>query len=189
MGDRNSKDIALINSSLKGDMQAFRELVDAHKDASLTLACSILKDSMIAEDAVQATFIKVYQKLHTFGNKSKFSTWLYRIVVNTSYNVLKQQRKFVDLNAIRETQEITDFGSGESKEQDQKEYIYRALNALKPDEALVLRLFYLYGHKITEIQEITGFGKSKVKVALHRGRNNMEQELKKLLGNEIYELL
>ncbi|WP_318342753.1 RNA polymerase sigma factor [Flagellimonas baculiformis] len=189
MGDSNSKDIALVNRSLQGDMQAFRELVDAHKDASLTLACSILKDSMIAEDAVQATFIKVHQKLHTFGQKSKFSTWLYRIVINTSYNVLKQHKKFVDLAAVGEVQEATDLGNGNSKEQDQKKYIHQALDALKPDEALVLRLFYLYEHKIAEIQEITGFGKSKVKVALHRGRNNMEQELKKLLGNEIHELL
>lgn len=170
-------------------MQAFRELVDAHKDASLTLACSILKDPMIAEDAVQATFIKVHQKLHTFGQKSKFSTWLYRIVINTSYNVLKQHKKFVDLDDVGEVQEVADLGNGNSKEQDQQKYIHLALDALKPDEALVLRLFYLYEHKITEIQEITGFGKSKVKVALHRGRNNMEQELKKLLGNEIHELL
>ena len=72
---------------------------------------------------------------------------------------------------------------------DQKAYINKVLDAMKPDEALVLRLHYLNELKIKEIEEITGFGRSKIKVDLHRGRENFHAKLKQLLGKDINYLL
>jgi len=174
-----------------GDTLAFRDLIESHKDVSLTLACSILKDHAIAEDAVQMAFINVYHKLHTFKQKSKFSTWLYRIVVNTSYNMLKQQKPYADINtdAVLNLEITKQNEEGILKHADQKKYIMLALEAIKIDEALVLRLFYLYEYKIPEIQDINGFSKSKIKVNLHRGRINFEDQLQKLLGDEINNIL
>lgn len=191
MEDRDSKDIALVAKSMQGDKEAFRELVEIHKNASLSLACSILKNQVVAEDAVQTAFIKVYQKMHTFKQWSKFSTWLYRIVVNTSYNILKQQKKYVEIET-GETLRIETEGEHNDTplmQQEKRKYICLALNDLNPDEALVLRLFYLYEYKISEIQKITGFSNSKIKVNLHRGRKNMGDRLKKLLGNELKEII
>ncbi|WP_130736271.1 RNA polymerase sigma factor [Flavobacterium sp. J27] len=191
MSDRNRLDIILINKSIGGDTLAFRDLIEFHKNVSLTLACSILKDQNVAEDAVQMAFISVYHKLHTFKQKSKFSTWLYRIVVNTSYNMLKQQKKHIEID----TDEVLNLEFTKQNEEDilkvtdQKKYIMIALNAIKTDEALVLRLFYLYEYKIPEIQDITGFSKSKIKVNLHRGRINFENHLQKILGKEIKSIL
>ena len=59
---------------------------------------------------------------------------------------------------------------------------------MKADEALVLRLFYLSELKVEEVEQITGFGKSKVKVSLHRGRKNLAEILKQTLGKEIEDL-
>nr|WP_321413661.1 RNA polymerase sigma factor [uncultured Allomuricauda sp.] len=191
MSRNDALDIELVNRSKAGDTSAFRDIVNAYKDVSLTLACSVLKDTSLAEDAVQTAFIKVFEKLNTFRQDSKFSTWLYRIVINTAYNLLKQQKNHVQMDVLAnfaietnvksETKALTD--------QDQKKYINLALNRIKSDEALLLRLFYLYDHTIVEIEEITGFSKSKIKVDLHRGRKNMELQLQKLLGNEITQLL
>ena len=185
------RDIELINRSQDGDTLAFRDLINFYKNVSLTLACSVVKNELLAEDVVQTAFIKVYQKLHTFKQDSKFSTWLYRIVINTAYNILKQQKRHLEIDKIPNCSIATDEKTGivSLKEEDQKKYIQTALNAIKADEALVLRLFYLYEHSIFEIQEITGFSKSKIKVDLHRGRMNMEFQLQKLLGNEIKHLL
>ena len=191
MNRNDALDIELVNRSKAGDTLAFRDLVNVYKDVSLTLACSILKDNILAEDAVQTAFIKVFEKLKTFKQDSKFSTWLYRIVINTAYNLLKQQKnhKQIDIlsDSIFECEEKS--GAKILAEFEQKKYIDLALNRIKSDEALILRLFYLYEHTILEIKEITGFSKSKIKVDLHRGRKNMEQQLQKMLGNEIIQLL
>ena len=191
MSRNEALDIKLVNRSKAGDTSAFRDLVNAYKDVSLTLACSVLKDTMLAEDAVQAAFIKVFEKLNSFRQDSKFSTWLYRIVINTAYNLLKQQKNHLQMDALSNFAIDTDGKAGTKSltEQDQKKYIDLALNNIKSDEALILRLFYLYEHTIVEIKEITGFSKSKIKVDLHRGRKNMELQLQKYLGDEITQLL
>ncbi|NHN27792.1 RNA polymerase sigma factor [Flavobacterium jejuense] len=190
MNPIETRDKLLINKIMEGDTFAFKDLIDFYKNVSLTLASSIVKNELLAEDVVQTTFIKVYQKLHTFKKDAKFSTWLYRIVVNTAYNELKKQKRHSDIDiAAVYSIEVDEKSGTYLEEEDQKKYIQMALKTIKVDEALVLRLFYLYEHSISEIQEITGFSKSKVKVDLHRGRINMEQQLKKILGNEITHLL
>lgn len=183
-------DIALIEKVKKGDIPAFRQLVDKYKDVSLSLACSILKDKARAEDVLQEVFIKVYRKAHTFRQQSAFSSWLFRIVVNSSYNELKRHK--VNSNAgsifpyISVDNEKTVFEN--LREEEQKKFVILALNNIKPDEALVLRLFYLCEYSLKEIAVITGFSIAKIKVDLHRGRNNMEKVLKDLLGKQIFDL-
>lgn len=172
-------------------MAAFRQLVEKYKNVSLSLACSILKDENKAEDVLQDVFVKVYEKIDTFNFNAAFSTWLYRIVVNTSYNQLKKHKKHTNLSQIDSKPEKS---SGNLaliafKEEEQKKYIQMALKRLRADEALILRLFYLCDLKIKEIEAITGFKSSKIKVDLHRGRINLNHELKNILGKEIHNLL
>ena len=184
------EDYNLIRSVIDGDTNAFRRLVYKHKDVSLSLAHSILKNETLSEDVLQDVFIKVFNKLNTFKFKSSFSTWLYRIVVNTAYNALKKQKSNISLDKNNNDdlfvpKEDRDY----MKENDQKHYIKKALALLKPDEALVLRLFYLCELSIKEIEEITQFKTSKIKVDLHRGRGNLSFQLKQLLGEDIKHLL
>lgn len=183
------EDYEIIRKIKEGDTGAFRQLVYAHKDVSLSLACSILKDQIIAEDVLQDVFIKVYHKIHTFNHKSSFSTWLYRIVVNTSYNELKKQKPNVSIDDVNGSLNgsIEDYSI--MIEADHKKYINLALEKLRADESLVLRLFYLCELSIKEIGEVTGFKPSKIKVDLHRGRENMHFQLKELLGDDLKYLL
>lgn len=179
----------LIERVKQGDTLAFRQLVEKYKDVSLTLACSVIKDKAKAEDVLQDAFMKVFQKAQSFKHQSAFSSWLYRIVINTCYNELKRAKWHLqpDEDVLNESNEKTPFQS--LKEEDQKRYVVLALNKLKPDEALVLRLFYLCELSLREIEEITDFSQSKIKVDLHRGRKNMEMALRKLLGDQINDLL
>jgi RNA polymerase sigma factor (sigma-70 family) len=187
----NNTDIRLIERIRKGDSEAFRQLVERHKDISLSLSFSILKDKALAEDALQEAFIKVFRKLHTFNHKAAFSTWLYRIVVNTSYNMLKQQKFHEDISTIpfNDSGVSSEVPFNALKEEAQRQYIRTAMASLASDEALVLRLFYLCELSIREVQEVTRFSNSKIKVCLHRGRKNMHQELQNLLGAELKHLL
>jgi len=187
----NDIDAKLIDRVKEGDDGAFVQLVDKYKDLSLSLAHSIVKDRDKAEDVLQDAFIKVYKKAGSFKQQSAFSSWLYRIVVNTAYNALKKEKKYLELDdstiVLNRIEENAD--PGMIQEGDQKKYIMMALERLRPDEALMLRLHYLCGYTVSEIQEITGFGNSKIKVDLHRGRGNMKEALMDLLGDRVSDLL
>lgn len=184
------EDYDLIRKVIEGDTTAFRQLVYEHKDVSLSLAYSILKNKSLAEDVLQDVFIKVFNKLKTFKFESSFSTWLYRIVVNTSYNELKRQKNNISIDDYNHDHVMSTINDHDyMKEEDQKYYICKALMLLRPDEALVLRLFYLCELSIKEIENITAFKTSKIKVDLHRGRENLNFQLRQLLGNDIKHLL
>lgn len=183
------RDYSLIRKVNDGDTSAFRQLIFAYKDVSLSLAISILKDPVVAEDVLQDVFIKVYHKIHTFKFKASFATWLYRIVVNTCYNELKKRKNIVSIDSISEVNSIVHNQKEYLEDADQKKYINMTLEKLKPDEALVLRLFYLCEFKIKEIEKITGFKSSKIKVNLHRGRDNFQFHLKQILGDDLNNLL
>lgn len=144
---------------------------------------------MVAEDVLQEVFLKVYHKLNSFDHRASFSTWLYRIVVNTSYNELKRQKPYIPIETIEETLKISSERKYNMSEIDQKKYINLALEKLRPDETLVLRLFYLCEFSIKEIEAITDFGSSKIKTDLSRGRENVHFQLKRLLGNDLRYLL
>ncbi|MCH2192815.1 RNA polymerase sigma factor [Kordia sp.] len=184
-------DFELIKKIKEGDRSVFRYLVERHKDVSLSLACSIVKDSGKAEDVLQEAFIKVFKKLDSFQFNAAFTTWLYRIVINTSYNAIKKDKNRYPFSqeAEEKLQNTADIPIDKLKAKDQKKYINLALEKLRPDEALVLRLFYLCELKISEITESTGFSISKIKVDLSRGRKNINFQLRKLLGTEIDNLL
>ncbi|MEO1031151.1 MAG: sigma-70 family RNA polymerase sigma factor [Bacteroidota bacterium] len=186
----HNEEYDLIRKVIEGDSNAFRQLVYKYKDVSLSLACSILKNKTLAEDVLQDVFIKVFNNLKTFKFKSSFSTWLYRIVVNTSYNALKRQKVSLSIDKDSYGDFIVPFNDSDPlMEKDQKHYINKALSLLRPDEALVLRLFYLCELSIREIEEITKFKTSKIKVDLHRGRENLNFQLRQLLGDDIKHLL
>ena len=181
------KEYEWVRNAIAGDGIAFRKLVDHYKDYSLSIIRSILKNPIKSEDVLQDAFMKVYKNLDKFRFDASFSTWLYRIMVNTSYNELKKNKKYTELNS--EKIDKIPVEQNELKLKDQQKFINRALDVLKPDEALVLRLHYLNEMKIREIEEITGFKSSKIKVDLHRGRTNFHHQLQKLLGKDINHLL
>lgn len=183
------KDYELIRKAIEGDTIAFRQLVYSYKDVSLSLAISIIKDPVIAEDVLQDAFVKVYHKLHTFSFKSAFATWLYRIVINTCYNELKKKKNYISIDSTLEAYKLPSEMNTTLNDTDQKKYIQLALQQLKTEESLILRLFYLCELSIKEIETITGFTNSKIKVLLHRGRKNIHFQLQQLLGDDLKYLL
>ena len=185
----NDLDTALVKRAKEGDTQAFRQLVEKYKDVSLSLACSILKDKAAAEDVLQDAFLKVFNSLRSFREQAAFSSWLYRIVVNTSFTALQKSKRTRSQEELPEIENPDLSPQNPMKLEDQKRYIQAALDRLKPDETLVLRLFYLCELSLKEVRMITRFSEAKIKVDLHRGRKNMHQQLSSMLGKEIDELL
>ncbi len=176
----------LIARVKAGETAAFRSLVERYQDDAFSLACSIVKDRQLAEDILQEVFLKVFDKIRTFKHQSAFYTWLYRIIVNRCYNELRNRK--VISGKVTDAASDKEETSSRTDQNDLKGIINGALDLMKPDEALVLRLFYLSELNVEEVMEVTGYGKSKVKTTLHRGRQNLTYILKRQLGKEIEDL-
>jgi RNA polymerase sigma factor (sigma-70 family) len=169
-----------IQKVLEGDREAFRFIIKKYKDMSYSLAMSVVNDEFAAQEIVQISFVKAYSALAGFKGKSKFSTWLYRIVINEAFQVVKKQGK----NAVvygelpeNAAPEVDEFSS-KIAEDEKRYYIQETLKKLPSNESLALRLFYLEENSIEDIIEMTGWSCSNVKVILHRARINMKQHLK-----------
>jgi RNA polymerase sigma-70 factor (ECF subfamily) len=189
----NSDDLSIVEKLKNGNNAEFRLLVEKYKDVSFSLAYSILKDEHIAEDALQEAFLKVFKNIRQFRNQSLFSTWLYRIVTTTCLKIAKKNKRArlhdsfdTDIHGDT-TNNMTGFDNVIASER--KEVIHSAVRMMKSNEAMLLQLYYLSELSIEEIKEITGFKESKIKVTLYRGRTSFQENLQKILGNEIHHFI
>lgn len=190
--NKNSQsDLELVKQIREGDMLAFRNLVEKYKDVSFSLACSVLKDEEEAEDALQDAFMKVLNNINKFRFDASFATWLYRIVVNTCLKVKEKNKKHLydDLSEVLNIPSDDISSLDKYSEKERSGYINATFKLMKPEEALLLRLYYLCELSISDIKEVTDFTETNIKVMLYRGRKNMYHLLNKLTGNEINDLI
>lgn len=169
-----------IQKVLSGDKNAFRYFVKVYQAMCYSIAISMVKQEADAKDVVQNAFIRAFKNLRTYRQDAKFSSWLYKIVVNESIRHLKSSK-----NKTNHT-EIADHHSGDQITlnnavtnldlNDRRIAIRKALEKMKPKEALMLNLFYMHELSIVEIIESTGFTKANIKVLLHRARKSFAQE-------------
>lgn len=176
-----------IEKLLAGDSGAFRYFLETYKDMAYSVAISIVKQEHLAEEIVQDAFMICYQSLRNFKGESKFSTWLYRIVVNCSFGALRKMKN----NMQEFNVEVHDISFNESAfqilEKKEKEYLVQeALMKLSANEALILRLFYLEELSIQEVREVTGWTETNIKTILYRGRKHLYTILSKLMKEESY---
>ncbi|MEQ1663849.1 MAG: sigma-70 family RNA polymerase sigma factor [Bdellovibrionales bacterium] len=85
-------DNILVERAKNGDVEAFSELVLRHQKSLLRLAFRVIGDLELAQDVVQESFMKAYQKLSSFEGRSKFKSWMFQITLNTAKNKLRGKR-------------------------------------------------------------------------------------------------
>ena len=142
-------DIELVELSLDGDAKAFEYLVKRHYLTVYKVSykwCGVRED---AEDITQEVFVKLARKLKTFGRKSSFRTWLYRITVNTAKDFCrKASTKRTYENAFAAERSQDNPGSHEDERLDAAR-LYKSLDKLpeKQKTAVLLVLSEGLSHK------------------------------------------
>ncbi|MBX2877676.1 MAG: sigma-70 family RNA polymerase sigma factor [Saprospiraceae bacterium] len=182
----------LLDRIRAGDKKAFQVLVERYQNVSYTLACSIVKDEQRAEDVLQDAFVKVFKHLKSFREGAKFSTWLYRIVVNAAYTAIEKEQRHSSRRAENPKELIVideEKIFSKLQQHERKKHIQAVFMQMKAEEALLLRLYYLAELSVKEIQKTTGFSASKIKVGLHRARKNMLTHLRRQMGDESKHLI
>lgn len=89
---QQESDRALLDLARTGDVAAYGQLVDRYQTRIYRLALHLLHSQADAEDATQDTFVRAYGALHRFDGRSEPFTWIYRIAINVSLNVLRSRR-------------------------------------------------------------------------------------------------
>ncbi len=159
----------IIRKAARGDTAALTLLIDEYKDIAYNLALSIVKNPEDARDITQDSFLKVLEKIGSFRNDSKFSTWLYRIVYNESVGFLKTANRTCPIDC-----ETHDNKPGNDNDHEEKiQELYRAINSLADTERNIIMLFYLAEKSVKEMALITGLSQGNIKVILHRARKKI----------------
>ena len=187
------EDSYYIDKVLKGNLASFGVLVEKYKSMAFTLALRIAKNREDAEEVAQDSFLKAYHSLNSFKQESKFSTWLYKIIYNTA--ISKFRKKHIESFSMEDSAVPENFheekvdGLDSLHQKERKKIISKAISRLKEEEGVAMTLFYLSENNIREIEEITGYSNSNIKILLHRGRKKLLLELKKILKEEIVDML
>ncbi len=172
-----------LNEVLKGNTEAFSYFIKTYQNKAFGIAISIVKQEEDAKDIVQNSFITAYSSITKFRSDAKFSTWLYRIVVNASLQYIAQRKRNdtkQEAVAVSESDK-TSYNDVIKKlhTDDLKELVQHVFSKIPSKQALILQLFYIHELSISEIASVTNFAKPNIKVLLHRGRISFYEIVKK----------
>jgi RNA polymerase sigma-70 factor (ECF subfamily) len=180
--DETLNDAALVERFLGGDIASFDSLVLRHQERVMNLCFRMMGDYDDAKDCAQDTFIKVFRSLGGFRFESGFSTWLYRIAVNTCKNRLASSRERKRLTATQP--EFADPPSPfltpeeEMEKRERESELQRAIGALREDFRTLVVLRDVEGLSYEEVSRITGLALGTVKSKLARARERLRADLR-----------
>lgn len=173
----------LIAACLSGDDTALQTLFETHQRRVYSIALSFFGgDTEAAKDATQQVFLKLFVKMEQFRSEAEFTTWLYRIVVNTCIDEQRKRKRFLSLADI--------FGIGEprvKRTQEEKyerremsDEVQKAVADLKPKLRLPILLKYVEGLSYEEIADVLEISPGTVASRLNRGHKTLARKLEHL---------
>lgn len=179
-----------IKQVLKGDQNAYGELVEIYKDKVFQLCFRMLGNRHEAEDMAQEAFVKAYVNIHTFNTKLKFSTWLYRIATNLCIDRIRKKKPdyYLDaevagtdgLNMYSQIASDTEDPSDEVESLELHDTIQKEIMKLPEKYRSVIVLKYIEELSLKEIGEILDMPIGTIKTRIHRGREALRKQLSNL---------
>jgi RNA polymerase sigma-70 factor (ECF subfamily) len=174
----------------------FSQLIDLYQQKIFGTCISFVPNKEDAEDLVQEVFLEVYNSIHKFNEKSKLSTWIYRITTNKCLEFIRKKNTkkrsaflkplFGDDFTIDKTNYFTEFNHPgfllENKELN--ETLFKAINCLPESQSIVFTLHKIDGKSYQEIAEITNKSLSSVESIMFRAKKNLQKRLYNYYKNE-----
>jgi len=193
------QDDTLVERVRAGDKAAFEVLMHRYEDRVFRLAVGMMKNREDALDAVQDAFLNVYRKIDTFRGESAFSTWLYKISLNSVYMKLRSRSRHEQSESLEVLESILDPAktrilmppSGWSARADnellRKELslkLREAVEALPEEYRAIFTLREVEELSNQEVADILGLSLAATKTRLHRARLFLRQRLSKYLQGD-----
>ena len=180
-------DEQLINSVRDGDTRAFKELVKRYESRVASTVIGMLGNCPEADDVGQETFIRFYKALGSFRGESSVATYLTRIAINLSLNELKRRKRKYTLFPQSDSEQYNDVPDADSARftVEDKHYINRALEKLKPAYKSVIVLRIIDGYSTEETANILKIPVGTVLSRLARAQRKMKGLLAPYMGEKI----
>jgi RNA polymerase sigma-70 factor (ECF subfamily) len=171
----STTDSSLVIETLNGDREAFGRLVEKYERRIFNLAFRICSDYEDAMDITQTVFVKAFDRLDTFDPSRKFFSWLYRMGVNESLNLIKRRSRIVHVEFDPPSREP---GPAEIIEREESNGIVQnALKQLGEDQRVVIILRHFIDLSYRQIGEVLEIPEKTVKSRLYSARQRMKDLL------------
>jgi RNA polymerase sigma-70 factor, ECF subfamily len=184
-------DAAVVAQVLAGDKDAFRLLVERHSRSIFRVVYRMTGNQQDAEEVLQETFLRAYKSLGRFESRSNFGTWLYRIAVNRTLDLLSSRKTQMQM---KDGYQITDSLDPEESRQVQlpapapgpdrllisseiKKKVTQALGLLTPAEQVAFTMRHMEGQSIEEISQVLNVKTSAAKNCVFRAVQKLRQQL------------
>ncbi len=193
MQDERHSDEALVLKAKRGDTNAFDLLIERHYKRIYNLAFQLLGNLEDAADATQETFIKAFEQIRRFRGDSSFSTWLYRIAINTCRDMIRRNRT-IAFSQLSPEDEQPDFDPAALTEpnpnevlmeRERAELVWLVLDQLPKEAREILVLCDMQGFSYAEVAAILNLQEGTVKSRLHRARNAFKKAWEKLTREQM----
>lgn len=172
----------LIQDCLSGDQQAFAKLCQEHQKYAFSVALKVINNEEDALEIVQDSFVRVWKNLKNYDSRMKFTTWLYKIVVNLCIDKYRKNKHLPLYTEI--LPDILTEPMDPEKTLTNKELIetIKALsNQLTLKQKIVFVLSDLEELEPTEIELITGQTRGQIKSNLYYARKSIKEKIEKLM--------
>jgi RNA polymerase sigma-70 factor, ECF subfamily len=169
----DQQDRALVERYLENHRDAAGALVDRYQQRLFNVALRMLGNVQDAEDVTQTVFLKAFHRLRTYDPRYKFFSWIYRMTVNESLNMLKRRKPTVTLEddlAILAPGAAADRAEAEDR-------VGSALMGLKPDDRAVVVLRHFVSFSYQEIADVLEIPVQTVKSRLFTARERLRLAL------------
>ena len=181
-------DHELIEGLIKHDRIAIHTLVNKYQKKVIKTAFYFLQNMEDAEDLSQEIFIDILDSSRRFRRTSTLSTWIYRITVNRSLNLLKKNRRkriFYSLedffvkktNDIDPTNYVTVKTTSPMEENERREILNKAIQSLPENQKIAFILCKYEELSYKEIAEIMNISLSSIESLIHRAKLNLQKRL------------
>ena len=173
---------ALVERAREGDRQAFRELVDLYQHQITRTVVSMLGPSAEVDDVVQEVFLRCYETLHRFRGDASFSTYLKKIAMNKSLDVLRRRKRFFGrfLSKDDETRSLPEpasDGPADYEIAERNELVHAAIETLPPKQRAVVVFRMIEGYSTEETAELLNIAYGTVLSRLSRAMDKLKVAL------------
>ncbi|NND65466.1 MAG: RNA polymerase sigma factor [Gammaproteobacteria bacterium] len=167
-----SNQLNLVALAAEGDVEAFSKLLTEHYDLIYRVAFLWCGNQPDAQDVAQDTCIKVARAIRTFRGDSQFSTWLYRIVVNTAKDYLRKRTEHVDFDDIANV--VTSKGPTPLDEIE-CDHLWRVVRQLPERQSSAVLMVYAQGLTHSEVAKILDCAENTVSWYIHEAKKQLRE--------------
>lgn len=176
-----SDDLRIAEACAAGDPHAFEEIYRRFGERMKSVAWNHLGNPSDAEDAVQETFLKIHRAASTYTGEASLSTWAYRILVNTCYDLLRRRKRRIDeapIGELAETAQRTAPAVDDAK----RITLRKLLDELPEQRRTVFSLFEIEGLSHAEIGSILGISEGNSKWILFATKKELQEKWRRTVA-------